>query len=136
VHWSPRNFSLKFLPPAARSSRGWAQGSGEKGGAKPCRGDAPEHGEEDGIGERSRGSVPYYESAMLSANSGGAAASSLSSLAAFPVRVLRGEVCGRVGVYMGAMAWTRGKDCIGFGEESAEITLGKAPCSSRFVWRR
>jgi hypothetical protein len=53
--------------------------------------------------------VPYCETVVLSANSGGAAASSLSSLAAFPVRILRGEVCGRVEVYMGAMAWARGK---------------------------
>jgi hypothetical protein len=73
---------------------------------------------------------------VLSTNSGGAAASSLSSLAAFPVRVLRGEVCGREGVFMGAMAWARGKKDRTELEFLTEISLGGAPCSSRSVWRR
>jgi hypothetical protein len=53
--------------------------------------------------------VPYCQTAVLSANSGGVMASSLSSLAVFPFRVLRGEVCGRVGVYMATMVWARSK---------------------------
>jgi hypothetical protein len=40
--------------------------------------------------------------AMLPGNSGGAVASDLSSLAAFSVRVLRGEVCGRKGGFIAA----------------------------------
>jgi hypothetical protein len=108
VHGSPRNFSPKFLSAAARSSRGWAQGSGEKGGAKPCQEDAPEHGEEDGLGDRSRGSVPYCESAVLSANSGGAMASRSSGLAAGFVRVLGRGTSADGGVYMGMLGVDEG----------------------------
>jgi hypothetical protein len=89
VHWSPRNFSPKFLPTAARSSRGWAQGSGEKGGAKPCQGDAPEHGEEDRVGGRSRGDVAHQKLAALSGSIGGTATSGVRSLAAISTRVRR-----------------------------------------------
>jgi hypothetical protein len=49
--------------------------------------------------------VAYCETAVLSGNSGSAAASDLSSLAAFSVRVLRGEVCGREGGFIA----TRGR---------------------------
>jgi hypothetical protein len=40
----------------------------------------------------------HQKPSMLSGSGGGAAASDLGSLAAFLVRVLRGEVCGREGV--------------------------------------
>jgi hypothetical protein len=89
-------------------------------------------GEGNGVEE---GGWSLLQTAVTSINSGGAVVSGTSSLAVFWLGFWRGKVCGRKGVYKGAMAWTRGKDCTRFGEESAGITLGTVPCSSWSIRR-
>jgi hypothetical protein len=83
---------------AARSGHGRAHGSREKGGAKPCQGDAPEHGEEDRVGGRSRGVVAHQKLAALSGSIGGATTSGVRSLVAISARVWRETSAGGGGV--------------------------------------
>jgi hypothetical protein len=73
------------------------------GGAKPCQGDAPEHGEEDRLGGRSGEPVPYCELAVLSANQWRRGDFWFAQLGSVPARVLRGEVCRRAGFIWGAL---------------------------------
>jgi hypothetical protein len=82
-----------------------------KGGAKHCQGDAPEHGDEEGLGGRSGEPVPYCESAALSANRWRRGGFWFAQPSDVPARVLRGEVCGGgrgAGFIWGGVAWRRG----------------------------
>jgi hypothetical protein len=68
---------------------------------------------------------------MSSGSSSGAATSGLCSLAAIFARVWRGNECGAEGVYIGVLAWTRGKRSIQIMKMFAVITPGTAPCLLR-----
>jgi hypothetical protein len=73
--------------------------------------------------------MAHWKSALPSNSSGGAATSGLGSLAVIFARVLREASAGQRGVYIGALAWQRGKRSNRIMEIFAVIVPGTASCS-------
>jgi hypothetical protein len=97
VLWSSGNSSPKFLSAVARCSRGCLRRSGAQVKAKPFQGDVPEHGKEDGIGERLRERWCLRKSAPAIGGVCEIARWFVSSLMVILLGFRKGEVHGREG---------------------------------------
>jgi hypothetical protein len=103
----PGDFAPEFASGAARFRRGCAHRSGEKRRAKPCQGVVQVRGGRSGAEERGQS---LLQMAAPLVNSGGAAALISAAWRRISARVLGGVSAAERGVYMDAMAWTRGKE--------------------------